>query len=254
MKITASALPLLTNCPGPAHPSTWLEKDKTGPSAKFGNCIHLLAECHIKGKPIPVDEAMRVSEVDADERGRVERTWENLIEWLNNSADVEFMPEHPLLSEVPMALNVHTGEARRLDISGKREYGVDLPWVCGTADIVKLFDGKVIVYDIKTGNSRSDSYTAQLAMLCSAAMRIWNKPAASGYVLRAGEVECEYEPVIDLSLDDSNQHLLTLRDIVSKQSLIEPTYKAGPHCSEYYCRARKKCPAYQDFKQVKVFL
>ena len=213
MNITASSLPLLVQCPGPAHPKTWMEKDKPGPAANFGNCIHTLAECHIKGKPIPVPEAMRINEVDASELSRVELTWRELQAWLDDIGVTVGQVSLSDRSEIPVAANVVTGEAKRLDIDGKRQYGIDLPWIAGTADIVMVANGVAHVWDIKTGSTRSDSYAEQLRFLGGAVMASMKLTKAIVYVAKVNQVEVDVDWYEEITPESWHETLARLRAV-----------------------------------------
>ena len=238
MTITASRLPLLVNCSAPASPAFWLKKDRTGDSAKFGNAIHLLAEMYIKQHPHSVEAACIAEGVAEPEHARAGRVWANLLAWLPGEGELTGMR-----AEVPYGWDMHTGQATELKLSGKREYLVGPTCIAGTADIVLLADGKLSVWDIKTGFSSPESYRWQQRALGCMAMIATGATECRVAILHAGEVECAETWVEHLDRESVVDLTDLLKDLLADSKKANP--RPGPHCDAHYCGGRDRCNTYR---------
>lgn len=114
---------------------------------------------------------------------------------------------------------------------------------CGTADLVAVCPGMVIVYDYKTtqpGQTPADA-SDQLRALSLMAARAYGKPKAAYAAIIVDENGCWPEDLVTLDAFDLDGIAAELRALLEKDHTnSEPT--PGPHCSERYCPARAACP------------
>lgn len=154
--------------------------------------------------------------------------------------------------EVALAWDWAFGTARELYRgSGARLYGALEPTeVAGTADLIGLAPGRVVVLDLKTGwaDLGDPAASAQLQFYAVAAALAYGvEEATVGFVrLRDGAAVYEVADLDVFALADATERL---RRVVAAASEAEADYKAtgqvvpaaGEHCR--YCPAFLRCPA-----------
>lgn len=164
--------------------------------------------------------------------------------------------------EIAVTYNVRTGKAVVLGrLKNHRGYPVDdFPpeegWVFGTADVVKVVDGRVIVWDFKTGlRDRVDpaALNLQLGFLVLAFARAYGLEAGEMglcFIGWDGRVDCSDRAMVDaFALDCLAAELEELaNDAACERARLvngeEPRVRPGDHCR--YCPARRAmtCPAW----------
>lgn len=156
-------------------------------------------------------------------------------------------------SEVAIAWNVATGEARELGRGITREEAAALARrdeMVGILDLVGLTDDAVVVLDYKRGfgrvaraevNWQTRTY-ALMAALC------YHRTKAIQGVIRAPEGLTPWWDVAEMDSLDVDAHAADVRELLMKVGLVRaaesdqrPQLVEGAHCR--YCPARPFCPA-----------
>lgn len=188
----------------------------------------------------------------AREKGREEALAEISDDELRNQAaaiDLDALPAGAE-SEVALAYNPVTGEAKRLELTGNRAYPTEPGWLYGTADLIGTDDDCVYVPDLKTGKavvSAKDSW--QLRFLAVAASRLTGKERARVgllYLQSDGRWHQDWAEFDGFDLDDFASQLhglytkieLSYRDYLAG---VMPDLSTGSHCR--YCKSMSVCPA-----------
>lgn len=154
-------------------------------------------------------------------------------------------------AEVTLSLDLVTGTAQRLGTDLGRDYSsAPAGSLVGTADLVRVHDGDVWIYDYKTGHEvpRAED-SGQLAALAVAAARAWNTLGAHVAIVRVREDGSYEEDSYLLSpwdLDDALDRLRrTTERVEAARRLVvagqTPDVTTGPHCK--HCPAFANCPA-----------
>ena len=152
-------------------------------------------------------------------------------------------------SEVALAYNPTTGEAKRLDI-GQREYPESADWFYGTADLIGVANDTVYVDDMKTGRAvvaARDGW--QLRFLAVAAARYMGASAARvsfRYLNSDGTWRQDSAEFDGFDLDSFADDLkkLYLRIHAAYRAYLAgvmPDFATGSHCT--YCKSQPVCPA-----------
>lgn len=241
MRVSFSGIDRLMSCRASAFLPR-LADDEGSEAASRGTAVHAyLSHAHNA-----MASGASVSLAASGALAATPEEWRSLCSRLN--LDVLPVGREGFESEVPVALNVHTGEARRLNVDelvagidgGPAKYpDLGRGWICGTLDVV----GPGYCADYKTG--RGGSYRWQMIMAALAWSRITGVDSVTTVIVRIhddGESH-EERPVVHDAFD-----LATLRAEIaaaydawmSKPSSI-PVPTPGSHCT--YCPSWQACPA-----------
>lgn len=187
----------------------------------------------------------------ARERTREEALAEITDDDLRNQAAAIDLDALPLgaESEVALAYNPQTGEARRLDI-GQREYPEDDNWLYGTADLIGVAGSTVYVDDMKTGRAvvaARDGW--QLRFLAVAAARYMGVDSARvGFFYLNNDGSWRHDTAefdgfdLDTFADDlKNLHQRIHAAYADYLRGVMPDLATGSHCT--YCKSAPVCPA-----------
>lgn len=154
-------------------------------------------------------------------------------------------------SEVALAYCPETGEAKRLELSGAREYPTDMPgFLFGTADLIGVAEDYVVVCDIKTGMavvSAKESW--QLRFLATAAAVLAEKKRARVAMLYLGDNGSWRADWAEFDTKELGQFANELRLMMGRGEAAAndvndgrvPPLATGPHCR--YCKSVTFCPA-----------
>jgi hypothetical protein len=200
--------------------------EPSSPAAEHGNAVHSLAEAILEGRQVKCSaevEPYRAPLTQAIESLRAEG-WH-------------------LAAEVPVAYTPATGAARSLKKGGHRAYGDVKPHeLAGTADIVGVKPGAIIVADVKTGRgakAHEATETQQLRALAVAFANIYGADFADVALLHV-------EPN-DYELDRGTLYAWDLAETADALRALaateNPQPKPGPHCTSQWCPIRTVCPA-----------
>lgn len=216
MRASASKAALLVECQHWARSGAeWY--DPVGQSAQDGTAVHKLIEDDILSGSEATQASSYVSRM------------------ATGSAKV--------LVEQAFGLDPATSDATVLSVEG-RNYPEDL--LCGTADVVIVYDDKVLVLDWKSGRPKY-SHNEQCKLLASMAAVALGKGRAefaAVYVGFAGEIR--FEPVIH-TVDDPVAVLTKYAAIASTIELSTPW--PGYHCGELYCPHAAYCKEGDDMAE-----
>ena len=153
-------------------------------------------------------------------------------------------------SEVALAYNPSTGEARRLALKGQRAYEQEDGWLYGTADLVGIAEDYIVVCDVKTGIPAVSAYESwQLRFLATAAAVLAEKRMAKVAMLYLNENGNWRSDWAEFTTKDLGRFAAQLREM--QQRGLEaaeivaaggvPALATGPWCR--YCKSMTMCPA-----------
>jgi hypothetical protein len=200
--------------------------EPSSPAAEHGNNVHALGEAVLEGRQI---------ECSAE----VEPYREPLARAINSLRAEGWT----LAAEVPVAYAPATGAARALKKGGHRAYAdVKAHELAGTADIVGVKPGAVLVVDTKTGRGAKQHAavdTDQLRALAVAFASIYGADCADVALLHVepGGYELDRGTLYSWDLEEMADALRRLA------ATVDPQPKPGPHCTSQWCPIRTVCPA-----------
>jgi hypothetical protein len=195
-------------------------------AAQQGNDVHALGEAIVDGREHECSaeiEAYRAPLTEAIDALRAEG-------WT-------------LASEVPIAYAPATGAGRALPKGGHRAYGSVKPHeIAGTADIVGLKPGRLLVADFKTGRGAKEHEaidTPQLRALAVGFAAIYGAESAEVALIHVepGDYEVSRGELYAWDLEETAEQLRALA------LTEEATPRPGPHCASQWCPIRAVCPA-----------
>ena len=250
-RLTASRLALASKCPGSfAYPHDG-ELHADGPASK-GTAVHAFIEALLAW--------------GSCEPGRVEDPEARAVCEGLNPSDVVGVSGAALGDfhvEVALAYDPATGEAHVLGGDHHRDYSAaPSGFVCGTADVVALWDeggdgqernGRILVTDWKTGSRASiapANENPQLAFLALAARKALGRPddsvaAQLAFVDAGGGISLSRHEFADEELAAAEEEILRILRSVEESRAGEhpeaPRLVTGGHCR--YCPAIARCPA-----------
>lgn len=148
--------------------------------------------------------------------------------------------------EVTFAWSYKTCRARELGRNLNRSYAqATKDEIVGTADVVGLGDGVVVIWDWKSGRAPAAATSWQLRFLALAAARTYGVSSAevamaqtNGWIDPARFDAFDLD-VIERELDNLVDRVLVEREAVARGE--EPHMVLGSHCD--YCSAIARCPA-----------
>jgi hypothetical protein len=225
MRVTASKSGILAECQYFARDDVpWSERPDTLYSTR-GTMEHTFSEHIIDGE-----------EPDTTPRFRQAMRRE-VVEWL----DIQRTSD--TLSEVPFALDIATGRARRLPKTTHRAYEGALPHeFCGTADVVTPFRDYVEIFDFCYSWDGRTKIPQQRA-LCLMAARAFGVTRATYSIVRLSDAEPFIDVVDHADLDELELHLI--HGEIRGRFAAAPDARPNPgrHCT--YCPAKQACPETQ---------
>lgn len=215
------------------------EKREPGEAAQVGTRFHKLVEGAVEAKQMPsldpLDECF-------------EKPLRATLEWLNEQLE----PDDQVFTELAFELAPMGGyfevpgqrepkwtdklTCRVVKMAGHRQYPNIEGRIYGTADVVIVRKGKLIVYDWKTGK-KSAAHEAQLAtlgLMASLVYGITNVQVAAVYVnLKSGKVSCEAALLDDFDLHVHSAAIVRLSKELLRPELPDPN--PGKYC--FFCPA-----------------
>lgn len=230
---SASKVALALRCTLPWHSSMmpWPREKKHEAAAK-GDAVHGVADDHATGNAEPTEY----------EGGR---TAEEVV----RVAFDELTQGALAYEERPITYNPKTGKARMLPKPEKgkhRDYSlVQDGELVGTADLIVVRPGEVTVLDYKTGrNARKKAArdTWQMRMLAVAlAALLGAETVRVGLVhVDDGDYWVDWATFDFFDLEGYADELRKMVEAIESGSLDA---NMGPHCGQFYCPIRTKCPA-----------
>lgn len=234
-QLTASRIELASKCPGSqAHEPV----ETTNDAAERGTAIHdYIATLLSRGDaPLPRNEDARTVCELLDT--------EQILKAAVPDARVEYRVE------LGLYLSPASGDssgAGILEGSYHRDYsGAPEGSIPGTADVIAVEDGQVLVTDWKTGARElphpADNY--QLRFLGLAAARAFGKDAATVQMVAIredGSIDTREAHLTHDDLGEIEAELASIARRVEHARNGDPVYKTGIHCR--YCPALPHCPA-----------
>lgn len=238
--ISASALHRVLACPA----SELLPHIRsTGSRAARGTSIHSYIRRRIAG--LPVNDAL----VDKEHR------------YTCHGIDVDEIVAglSSVACEVSYALNIYTGEVRRIGVNLGREYPAEYltgEWVTGTDDLeATMADGRAIVEDFKTGQDvPHPSVNPQILFLAVCVRAVTGSDEVEGrvrYIREDGSTYVESHVFDAFDLDAftiSLRHVAVSIDSAKRAGgdarhlpMVTIPMATGDHCK--YCPAVTSCPA-----------
>lgn len=232
LRLTASKLGHAMACAWPFRPDVDLPPEgPPHPSALTGRAFASLRANYI-------DPTRAVDLPAGADEPRARRLFEVWRAWWETYRGVATWE-----TEVPLAINLATGEARRLPSTGQRDYSAALSTeVVGTADVLGRDHEGVVVLDDKTGSPEYVDPVGrnwQLRMLALAAARASGVDHAQVGLVFVGDDAVTYDSA-ELDAMDLDAIETDLRALVARIPGAEPT--PGEHCR--FCPARAVCPAF----------
>lgn len=153
-------------------------------------------------------------------------------------------------SELAIAYSPGTGEARRLELKGAREYP-DMPgFLMGTGDLLGVADEYVVALDFKTGlQTVSAKQSSQLKFLALAAAVLAEKKKARVALLFLNENGSWRRDEAEFDMKELGEFANELREMMGRAEAAAndvnegrvPPLATGPHCR--YCKSVTFCPA-----------
>lgn len=153
-------------------------------------------------------------------------------------------------SEVALAYNPETGEAKRLSLEEQRGYPNEEGWLYGTADLIGVAEDYVAVCDVKTGVAVVSAYDSwQLRFLATAAAVLAEKRKAKVALLYLNENGNWRQDWAEFTTKDLGAFAAELREMMARAKAAAddvaagriPPLATGPWCR--YCRSLPLCPA-----------
>lgn len=240
---TASRVGLARRCQYPWTSGQRPSRRDVGAEAAVGTVVHRGAEAAIRWEGWE-DGAADLSTLPEDDR----ETAADLIEVVQGFiADERERPHRVYEAEVPVEIDVATGEGRRLPSKGHRDYSARSPRaLAGTADHVLWPDSSnLTVRDWKTGQQRGLAHEAarmQVRTLGVAMAAIYDVEEINVEVasISGAGVEIEREQIDGAALEE---HLDMLRVLAVKLTGGPSRPNPGPWCVEMFCPLLGECPA-----------
>lgn len=249
---TASKTDLLFACTWP-----WgrrVRREPPGDRTRFGSAFHEVMELLLAGPPAGKTRWADVAkkwEVDADELlVRVDAAYPIVEAWLqgDNLWGVTFPPES-LRTEVSVAYNVMTGDARYCDNPDEEahEYLDRLPGeIPGTVDLYAIVGTTLLVLDHKSGwnvaadwQPRTPAENGQLRTLALALL--WLHPDVEQIIVAFFHAPASGSAIVmgdELTRADLKAHSKALRQAMG--NIGNGWLRDGPWCE--YCPAWDLCP------------
>lgn len=211
-----------------------------GDEAQIGTVVHAASERVVRGEEGPHD----LSKLDEDAR----ETADDMIEVATAFIVDERERQHRLyVAEMPVEIDVATGEGRVLPSRGHRDYSARSPRaIAGTADHVLWPEGgKLTVRDWKTGQQRGLAHEA-------ARMQVRTLGLALAAIYQVDEVVTEVASISTSGVDVEREHLNepaleehaeALRVLAARLTSGPQKPAPGPWCVEMFCPLLGECPA-----------
>lgn len=235
---TASGLALLHACAYSFRADVTCPPEPPKQAATRGTIFGLLAEQKVNGGPaVVVREPEGWGALGPDERARLDAMWGHAAKWLGENMRPGWCAERAF------AWEPSTDVGRELPRLEHRDYsGATATEVCGTADLVWLEEGRVVVADWKT--TAADAHTVdardQIEALALFACRAWGYDHATILTLVVTEGGLEVVRGGDLDMFALDEVAERLAADVARIPTAEPVI--GDHCRERYCKALPVCP------------
>jgi PD-(D/E)XK nuclease superfamily len=257
---TASKTDLLFACSFP-----WGRQaphEPVGERTRFGSAFHEGMESGLgakeKGLKIPSYNSSRLSKrwnIDADElRTRLDEALPVLRKWLSgyNTWSLNFLRDAAVETEVSIAFNPTSGEARLIDgpTADTHEYvGVGPDEIPGTADVTAIIGPKtariILVEDHKSGWSvaadwapKTPAENGQLRTLATAFASLYGADRAIVAFFHAPASGVPLVLADEMGAEDFETHRRQLRGALAR--IGNGWLRPGDHCS--YCPGWSICP------------
>ena len=152
--------------------------------------------------------------------------------------------------EVALSYQPSTGEAKRLELTGAREYPNEYGWIFGTADLVGTTSEYVFVLDYKTGaQTVSASESGQLKFLALAAAVLSERKKARVALFFLNENGTWRKDEAEFGTKELGAFANDLREMIARGEAAAvdvaegrtPPLATGPWCR--YCKSSVLCPA-----------
>jgi hypothetical protein len=184
---------------------------------------------------------------DAPHRAMCERIDLDRLPWFPASVSNDTQ----VYTEISAACDPSTGEAWRLEDSGRQYADVGEWQIAGTADVAMVTPGRLVaVIDIKTGNPTTPTRAAdnfQLALYAVILCLLFGiRRARVGicFIREDGSVWTDWHDLDAIALYEIRLRILsTIERVRAAQTAkdIHPFVKRGDHCK--YCPRFEECPA-----------
>jgi len=220
--------------------------EPSSPAAEHGVAVHSLGEAIVEAVVEGIVEGIVQAMTEAIVDGVIECSpeVEPYRDPLTEAIAMLRAEGWVLAAEVPMAYWPATGSARALKKGGGHRAYADVKSheMSGTADIVGVKPGRVIVVDIKTGRSaRSHSAleTDQLRMLAVGFAAIYGATSVEVALLHVepGDYYLDRGELYAWDLEETADSLRALAE------MADPVPTPGMHCTTMWCPIRAVCPA-----------
>jgi hypothetical protein len=226
---TASKLDLFRSCAGPWYLPLPARQETGSKAAERGRSLHKFAETgatqSVRGKKTLAEES-------------VERALEDLPAW-------EALPDVPS-RECVVRYRPSDGDVRVIGASTRsRPYGDDdHEYIWGTADIVGLAGGSLLLADLKTGSADwlklpiggLDEAPLQTLFLAAVFNRVLHFSRALVGIVSSATERAYLRPMDAHELDEVLQYISGL--VASPPARLNP----GEHCT--FCPVRPNCPLF----------
>jgi len=220
----------------------WPEQT-TSDAANFGIAVHAAAEVLAVWGGAPLDAIAERYGL----RGAELKRFYLVVAWVADFIREERTQWSLLATEVAFAVNPGADTSRTLQQDGARDYSrARRGELCGTADLVTVVGGQLIVSDWKTGRYKmgaDPSTDSQMRALGYAAARAYGYESVEVRLLNVDEggVRCTRRQLDAIDLATIGRDLLEVRDSVDGGALPKPGY----WCSQEWCPIASVCPATQ---------
>lgn len=240
---SASSLDLAQRCQHPwsAVPEWPAQAFASSASADLGTAVHAAIDMAIANGEVDVPAVMRAHGLaggDAATGGAMVREALDFVRPMVERGAL-------LCTEVPLALDVRTGQARVLrsrghrDCAGRREHEI-----VGTVDLVVVDHGAVSVHDWKTGRMASSQRRGlQLRFAAVAMAGLLDADAVRGSYVYISEDGAQERGRIELDALDIYEALAELREVYQLVRRGPSAPVPGPHCAEMWCPMLGVCSA-----------
>jgi hypothetical protein len=213
-RLSGSRIERALLCPGSVQLEQSLPDQPSGDAAALGTAIHEYADALLSGKPAPspgFDDELEKTISDA-------------------------------ANEYVTAIRAHTaGWAKRIMPELKVDDGLTSihPTLGGTADLVAIGGGRMVVYDLKTGRiAVSPRENPQLMTYALGALRLLKAPPNIRITLAIYQNELKEW---DIGYADLLAWEATLRDLAGKVWADEPIRTPSSDACQW-CRGKAQCP------------
>lgn len=251
-RVSASRAALLHACRWWARADAPRVEAEPGDSAKDGTALHALVDANLRGV-LDQERARRIAATGADPF-RVDRLWGHALPWLTAHTSPW------MRSEVVFAWDPATDRGyeltetlEQLGLHGPRPYADPDAWariraalglseraIPGTADLVTIVDGVVVIYDWCTGRTDKREQLRLLALMIARAMDLEEVRIVTLRLSDEGLGEDDHGTLDTIDLASLAGEYAALTEQV-EGSEPEP----GAHCAGLYCPAFLACPTTQ---------